>query len=169
MPAMKGHVDIGFRVRLVDVLAALRRRVWGSEPGRKGEGNMSLGARISEDDHVHARRALERLRTLDDNWDREGGRRISKSAVDRALAVLTMLQRDLPAPAVAAMRVGGVELAWVATTRAGRLEIEMRFDDEGDTLLVGLAHKPGFIVEEQFDDPRKVTERVREEFAALTR
>jgi len=118
------------------------------------------------DEYSRALLDLDRLRKLPKNWDQQGAPAISKRAIDEAVNLVRAFQRDrsAPAPRVVAMCDGGVELAWAASTDHGRLEIEARFVDEGNTLLIGLAHSPGFIFDGPVHGTQDFVQRIRDTF-----
>jgi hypothetical protein len=121
-----------------------------------------------DDDYRRAFAALERYRSLPENWDGAGAPKPSKRAIDAAMTVVDALQRAwfVPAPQVALMPNGGIQFAWRPVTKRGVLEIEARFVDEGDhELAIGYAHEPGFEVDDCFADPVAIAKAVRECFA----
>src|SRR5205814_8646285 len=109
--------------------------------GRRDHVAMSMVHKADENAYDLARRAIEDLRTLRDNWDGEGAPRPSKGAIDRAASVVGLLYGDslVPPPRVGGLPDGGVELAWRRITRNGRLEIEARLQDQGDEMMIGYA------------------------------
>jgi hypothetical protein len=167
MPTTQRHGDLS--VLVGDWFAALGRRLW--RDGRKDHVAMSVAHKLDRDDYGRARSALEQLRALNPNWDEGRAPSISKTAIDRALTLIGVFQRDksVPAPRVGPMSDGGVELAWSIATTRGRLEIEARFAAEGDTLLVGLAHTPGFSFEGPINGgPDEFAQRIRDAFKDLS-
>jgi hypothetical protein len=128
---------------------------------------MMNAIRKTPDEYRPALAALERFRTLPENWDGAGAPAVSKKVIDRALRTIEVLHYaapSVPAPRVAAMTDAGIELAWTHPTPRGMLEIEVRFLDEGDALLVGYANVPGFELEEEVHDILELARQVRDYF-----
>jgi hypothetical protein len=76
---------------------------------------------------------------------------------------MKILEKDgVPAPHIAAMQDGNVQLTWNRTTRRGRLEIEVRIQDEGDELMIGYAHVAGFDFHDQVRDLYTIAKRIRD-------